>query len=242
MNPPLSSRNWPGPTAGDWAGTGSLGPCHYLGIGINQYQHWNLLGSAVEGARALGEVLQEEFGFPRENCQCLCDAEATRKGILGTLRRMARQLPVEASLLIYFAGHGHLDDLTKRGHWVPVEGRPPAGADEDPHDAATWIANTELKDLLESFQARHVLLISDSCYAGDLLRTRDTPAAAGLDYLRAALARTSRQVLTSGGIHPVADSGFEGHSVFTYFLLKILREEAQEWLPRVTCTGGCATP
>ena len=227
---PFPGRNTVGAAPGDRPGAGTLGPCHYLGIGIDGYEKWGRLQTAVAGARALGDLLQAEFGFAPENCRLLCDAEATRDRIVGTLRRLARQLPADASLLIYFAGHGHLDDLTKKGFWVPVEGLPPAGEDDDQRDAATWIANTDLKDLLENFPARHVLLISDSCYAGDLLKTREAPAAATGDYVRAALARTSRQVLTSGGLHPVADNGFDGHSVFTYFLLKALREERGAWL------------
>jgi uncharacterized caspase-like protein len=219
------ARNAVGAAPGDLPLASTLGPCHYLGIGIDGYRAWNPLHTAVAGARALGDLMQADYGFAPQNCLLLCNAEATRDKIFGTLRRLARQLPAEASLLIYFAGHGHLDNLTKKGSWVPVEGRRPAGDDDDHGDAATWISKTDLKDLLENFSARHVRLISDSCYVGDLLQTREAPAAASGDYVRAALARASRQVLTSGGLHPVADNGFDGHSVFTYFLLKALREE-----------------
>ena len=41
---------------------------------------------------------------------------------------------------------------------------------------------------------------------------------------------SSRQALTSGGLEPVMDGGREGHSVFTYYFLKILKENTQKYI------------
>ena len=34
----------------------------------------------------------------------------------------------------------------------------------------------------------------------------------------------SRTVLTSGNLEPVSDNGFEGHSIFAYHLIKLLKD------------------
>jgi hypothetical protein len=40
----------------------------------------------------------------------------------------------------------------------------------------------------------------------------------------------SRQAITSGGIEPVMDGGKDGHSVFAYYFLKILKNNESKYL------------
>jgi hypothetical protein len=210
------------------AAQGEAGPYYFLGIGIDQYRHWGVLKTAVAGVTAVAEALQEEFGFPAGHCTFLCNAEATRDRIYSTLRHLAQKLPKNASILIFFAGHGHIDDLTNAGSWIPVDGLLPVVDGIPNHNAAaSWVSNHDITSLLKVYSARHVLLVSDSCYSGDFLITRDTPAATDA-YVRAALGKPSRQALTSGGLHPVSDGGFNGQSVFTHFLLEALRDASSD--------------
>jgi hypothetical protein len=75
--------------------------------------------------------------------------------------------------------------------------------------------------------ARHVLVISDSCYSGDLANTRSLGASAEggtpAVVLRM-LARKSRNLMASGGEETVSDAGVDGHSVFAGVLLRALAE------------------
>ncbi len=78
---------------------------------------------------------------------------------------------------------------------------------------------------MRGIKARHVLLISDFCIVGDFFRgSRGAPPEISDAYVRDAFRKTSRQAITSGDLAPVMDAGFGGHSVFTHFLVKELKE------------------
>jgi hypothetical protein len=71
--------------------------------------------------------------------------------------------------------------------------------------------------------AKHVMVVSDSCYSGTLTRgismTRAGPA-----HIERLSARRTRLALTSGGNEPVTDSGGGQYSVFANAFLRTLRE------------------
>jgi hypothetical protein len=204
-----------------------LGNFHLLAIGIDLYAHWGRLQTAARGATALAELLGRDYGFT--HITRLLNAEATRARIVDELYRLAETLTPDDSLLIYFAGHGHLDKISG-GAWIPVEGQVIAGTNARTA-AASWIENHTVKTLLRSCPARHILLVSDSCFAGDFLRvSRQAPPVITDAYVRTAFAASSRHALTSGALEPVSDGGLGEHSVFTGFLLQALEQHRDPWL------------
>ena len=191
-------------------------------IGVDTYLHLPRLTTAVNDARALAETVLEHYGFPNQNTLTLYDAEATETNIVRQLRHLTTTLDDDDSLLIFYAGHGHLDDVTGQGAWIPVDGK----LDDD----TTWIFSSKVKTYLRAMHARHVLLISDSCFSGEFFRGGGGVPEIADDYVRRAFAKRSRQALTSGSLEPVADNGFQGHSIFSSFLLRELRENAHPYL------------
>src|SRR5262249_61894245 len=79
-------------------------------------------------------------------------------------------------------------------------------------------------------EAKHILVVADSCYSGTLTRGIDvvmlpSGGAERNAYLARIVQKRSRTVLTSGGEEPVADSGGGGqHSVFAKAFLAALQE------------------
>ena len=200
-----------------------LGDYHLLVIGIDDYVKWPKLKCAVRDAKAVKSVLVAEYGFDAKNVVELYNLDATESRIIGATRKLARELTAEDSLLIYYAGHGQLDDITDEGYWVPVDGAR--------YNDSRWIECARIKRYLRAIPARHVLLISDSCFAGDFFRgSRGEPPEITDAYVREAFKKSSRQAITSGGMEPVADAGFDQHSVFAYFLLKELKENKSPFL------------
>lgn len=204
-----------------------LGRFRLLSIGINRYLEWPRLETAVAGAVELAGLLGRDYGF--EGARTLTDGEATRAAIIGELARLVDEAEPEDSVVIYFAGHGHIDPRTQTGSWIPVD----AVADRTGQAygaSATWLPNSVVKDHLKACKARHVLLISDSCFAGDFLRGhREAPPVIDDAYVRRSFQHRSRLALTAGGVQPVVDAGLPGQSVFTGFLLHALRENDRPW-------------
>ena len=80
-------------------------------------------------------------------------------------------------------------------------------------------------------KARHVLLISDSCYSGTLFgRARTLPSVITDRYYLGLYNEKSRWGMTSGNKTPVSDDGAGGHSVFAYQLLKELENNEKPYL------------
>lgn len=190
-----------------------------LVIGIDTYLHWPRLKTAGNDARAVRDILLERYYFEKRHLIELYDAKATRKNIIAALRRLATELKSDDALVIFYAGHGHLDPITKEGSWIPVE--------SGTTDASAWISNHAVKNYLkiDAIKARHILLISDSCFAGDFFRgRRGKLPEINQKVIQKAYRLTSRQAITSGGLEPVSDAGFGGNSVFSHFLVQALRD------------------
>jgi hypothetical protein len=189
-----------------------------LVIGNNAYTHLRQLRSAVNDAIAVADVLVNLYGFA---VTLLTDA--SRADIISALDALRVRLTERDNLLIYYAGHGVLDVGEERGYWLPVNAR----KDSRVH----WIPTTSITDALKAMQARHVLIVADSCYAGTLVRGLEvTEPMRGTEpntYIQRIANKRSRTVLTSGGLEPVMDSGGGEHSVFALAFLTVLRENTE---------------
>jgi uncharacterized caspase-like protein len=125
------------------------------------------------------------------------------------------KLQEDDNLVIYYAGHGWLDTEADKGFWLPVDAK---------QDKRTqWVSNDTVRDALRALKAKHVLVIADSCFSGTLTRGLPTQPKRDRDYLKRMSSRKARQVLASGGLEPVADSGGSGHSPFANALLSVLK-------------------
>ncbi len=196
------------------------GRFYALVIGINQYKDFPPLITAVNDANAVAAALRDQYGFDVRLLQ-----NSTRYEILSALNLYRTELDRPDSLVIYYAGHGHYDREADKAYWLP--------ADAQATSSANWIIADDITTDIRVVRARHVLVISDSCYSGGLTREASpsfTPQERDR-YLQKMDAGTSRSLLASGGNEPVSDSGTGGHSVFADALLKGLRTIP---LPRFT--------
>ncbi len=200
-----------------------FGKYYALIIGNNDYSDVRLesLDTAVNDAQAVAEVLTEKYGF---DVQLITNAD--RDGVLQALEGMRKKLTEKDNLLIYYAGHGFVDPENDQGYWVPVDGSSTS--------TARWISNATITDQIRAMSARNIMVIADSCYSGSLMRSSVLSLRSGLSpekkvqRFQSDVAATTRVVLSSGGLQPVADSIDNGkHSVFTGAMLKVLRSNYQ---------------
>lgn len=192
-----------------------FGNYYALVIGNNRYTKLPKLETAITDATEVGAVLKQRYGFKVTTL-----TDATRYEILSALNDLRGKLTEDDNLLIFYAGHGELDKVNMRGHWLPV--------DAEPSSSANWISNIALTDILNTMSARHVMVVADSCYSGALTRSSLARLEAGLtpeareSWQRAMVQKRSRTALTSGGLAPVLDAGGGKHSIFAKALIDIL--------------------
>ena len=166
--------------------------------------------TALADARAVAGALRDAYGF---RVKLLTDA--TRADLINAFDEYRERLRERDNLLIYYAGHGWLDENSGRGYWFPV--------DAAENRRSNWLSNADVTDTLKSLLAKHVMVIADSCYSGTLTRGLKIEKRAPGHVERLAR-KKARTVLTSGGLEPVADAGGGSHSVFAKAFLEVLSE------------------
>jgi hypothetical protein len=180
-----------------------------LVIGNNDYRSFPDLRTAVKDAGAVAATLEAEYGF---NVTLLTNA--TRTDIYGQLAKLRGEVGPADNLLVYYGGHGWLDQDVDEGYWLPVD------AEED--NPANWISSSNLISEIRRSSAKHLLIVADSCFSGTLTRgitiLNKTP-----DYRDRIAKKKARVVLTSGGLEPVLDTGGGENSVFAQAFLAVLK-------------------
>jgi hypothetical protein len=187
-----------------------FGKYYALVIGSNDYKFLPKLDTAAADAREIAKRLKSDYGF---SVKLLTDA--TRDEILDALDEYREKLTDADNLLIYYAGHGWLDEAGEQGYWLPVDARPNRRRD--------WVSNSDITSTLRAVNAKHVLVMADSCYSGTLVRGAKIVEATP-DYVQRMAEKRARLVITSGGLEPVADKDGAGkHSPFASVFLDILK-------------------
>jgi len=191
------------------------------------------LKTPLGDAEALERILTGDYGYVTSATGAdgqtlnLFLKNPTRLEVETALYELGRIAGEKDSVLIFYAGHGIYEEATGKAYWLLADaamGRP-----------FSWLSADAISDAILRINAGSILVISDSCYSGALLRGGDmTGLEERIDdkdrllQLQRTAAKRSRILLTSGGNEPVLDGGGSGHSVFAAALLTGLREMDQE--------------
>ena len=190
-------------------------------IGIDEYQHVEQLGCAVNDAAAVSQAVTE-FGFTEGNIFTLLNGDATKQSIQDLLSvEIVKRAGPNDRVLVFFAGHGQ--DYTtaqgiKRGYLIPVDG-------DSERLASRGIAMHEIENWAELLPAKHALFLMDCCYSGLAATRMAGMDPARQDFLAEVTRRPVRQIITAGrGDERVIEEG--GQGVFTKLLLRGMRGDA----------------
>ena len=192
------------------------GVFHALLIGISRYDELESLATPIKDIRAVGELLKKKY-----QAKITYLENADRRDITVALNKLKKITKEQDAVLVYYAGHGLVDQETDEGYWLPKD----AEADDD----TNYISNNYVRNKIKAMSAKNVLLVADSCFSGSLV-TRgislnsvaedSTPNSALEKYLKT----KSRIAITSGGLKPVMDGGGGQHSVFAKSFIDALAE------------------
>ena len=188
----------------------NFGNYHALVIGIDNYKNLIPLKTAVADAEAVAKVLSEAYDFKVTKL-----INPTRSEILDTLDDLRTNLEFKDNLLVYYAGHGWLDEAGDEGYWLPANAKK--------NRQSGWVSNASITTNIRALKAKHVMVVADSCFSGRMVRdanvkieNADTP-----EYFQQMSRKKTRVVITSGGLEPVED-GKGAHSPFARAFLQVL--------------------
>jgi tetratricopeptide (TPR) repeat protein len=167
-------------------------------IAVDRYREWGPLGNPVRDAREIRDILREHYYI--DEVRELYDGNATGANIRRLFAELRAQTGRDDSVFVFYAGHGYTDEITKSGSWIPTDGG------TDLLAQTNWLPNIHVRNMLDALPAKHVFLVSDACFSGDILNAQRGVPRINSDYYRRAYAKVSRQVMTSGASESVPDT------------------------------------
>lgn len=192
---------------------------HALLIGVGGSD----LPGTVTDAQGLGEMLSHPAycAYPAKQVEILTAAGATRPHILDALTRLAEQTNEEATVVVYFSGHGYRATSSMGTAYYLL----PHGYDVD-RLYETAISGQELSAALLAIPHRKLLLLLDCCHAGGLDNIKApgltlTPAAIPLEAAEKFGEGSGRMVIASSFAHEKSFAG-KPYSAFTLALIEAL--------------------
>ncbi|MFJ2936062.1 protein kinase [Streptomyces sp. NPDC087219] len=219
-------------------------------IGTSHYESFENIPAIKNNLEALRTFLtsSDGWGLPTENCTVVADPK-TASEIVGAVQAAADS--ATDTLLVYFAGHGVLDEESR--FYLTLQG----SADKEPWTcvAYEWLS----KPLTRSKTLRRIAII-DSCFSGKVHKRGLMSDSSASSLVKSEAAASGTIVLTSARDDRVslAPPG-ESYTAFTGELLNVLNQgipgdpshisiqRAYEWIrdtlkakgrPRPDCTGG----
>jgi hypothetical protein len=173
---------------------------------------------ARNDASAFKEYATDVLGIPERNITVLLDATSAKmKQALSKLNTLARVSDGNAELLFYYAGHGLPDEVTKEPYLIPV--------DVSGKNLESAVALNDVYDKLSEYPSKRVTVFMDACFSGGARNQ-------GLIEARGVAIKPKEETVDGNVIAFSASSGEQSslplqdqyHGLFTYYLLKKLKE------------------
>lgn len=181
------------------------------------------LPNTVQDAAGLAEILKDEqrCAYPPGQVALLTGEQATRGAVLSALDGLARQTDPQATVVVYFSGHGYRVTASLGEFYYLM----PFGYDTE-RLFDTAIRGDEFTARLRLIPAQKLLVLLDCCHAGGLTK----PEPSGLKLAKSPMPPEAASLLAEGrGRVLVASSqqdelSFAGrpYSAFTLALIEAL--------------------
>ncbi len=172
---------------------------------------------ALQDGRIFRDYCETVLGLPKENIRF--QENATLNGIRGMVNwisNVAKVYKGQSKIIFYYAGHG-VPDETGATNVLPVD-----GSGKDPK---TGYSLKELYTTLGSLKAQSICVFLDACFSGKQRNDDLLVAARGVRRAKEEMPLGNMIVLSAAKEDETAHSyPDKGHGLFTYFLLKKLKE------------------
>lgn len=192
-------------------------------IGIESYrQKLPKADFATQDARLVAEYLIKTMGYPEENVVLLINDKALQSDMTKYFEKwLGNNVEKDGTVFIYYSGHGAPNTKTGDAYLVPYDGDPSFIAE-------TGYSLKRMYDALGKLQAKEIIVALDSCFSGaggrSVLAKGARPLVMNLQG-NMALSRNITVLSASSGEQISSTYDEKGHGLFTYFLLKGIKNE-----------------
>lgn len=195
-----------------------------IAIAIDEYKSENIsnLKNCLNDINSISNILLEDYEYDDLDYILFNKPEQTTLSFLyQNLNQELSGVSKDDTILIIHAGHGDYNKDNRNTYWYC--------SDSKESDVTTWFNIRDILDFFSTSPAKHIALISDSCFSGAIFEYRRGGGVGAL------VKNKSRQALTSGGVEPVSD-GKLGNSPFNISLQRVLKENS---IKELTFTQLC---
>ena len=195
-------------------------------IGISQYREETIpkVAYAVKDAEAMAQMLEKQAGIPKAHIKLMTDGNATGSDFhkLGDWLKIKVRQP-DATVYLYYAGHGTPNTKTSEPSLVPWDG--------DPDFPETLYSLKSLYAALEQLPSTNILVFLDSCFSGaagrSILAKGARPMVLSIDVPLAASKKVIVMAAATGN-QLSSDYDRAEHGLFTHAVLKGLQGAADQ--------------
>lgn len=192
-------------------------------IGIENYrQKLPKADFAVSDAKIMAEYLTKVMGYPEENVVTLLNDHATNVDLVKYFEKwLTNNVEPGSTVFVYYSGHGAPDPKSGSAYLVPYDGDP-AFIDETGYSLKRMYA------ALGKLPAKEVIVALDSCFSGaggrSVIAKGSRPLVMNFQS-NVVLPKNMTVLSASSGDQTSSTYDEKGHGLFTYFLLKGIKNE-----------------
>lgn len=191
-------------------------------IGIENYrQKLPKADYAAADAGTVSKYLTRSLGFPEENVITLINDRALKSDLEKYFDRwLSNNVEENSRVFVYFSGHGAPNPRTGDAYLVPYDGDPAFIAE-------TGYSINRLYESLGKLKVREINVVLDSCFSGaggrSVLAKGVKPLVMTINM--PAIKKNMSVITASSGDQISSAYEEQGHGLFTYFLLKGIKDE-----------------
>lgn len=193
-------------------------------IGIENYrQKLPKADYASQDARLVADYLIKTMGYPEENVVILLNDRAAKSDFEKYFeKRLGNNVENNSTVFVYYSGHGAPNPNTGDAYLVPYDGDPSFIGGQ------TGYSLKRMYDALGKLPAKEIIVALDSCFSGaggrSVLAKGARPLVMNIQN-NMVLSKNISVLSASAGNQISSTYDDKGHGLFTYFLLKGIKNE-----------------
>lgn len=198
------------------------GNAYAVVIGVEQYRQ-KLPGAdfAIQDAKLVAEYLTNALGYREENVIILTSDRAAKSDFEKYFEKwLPNNVEPGSTVFVYYSGHGAPNPRTGDAYLVPYDGDP-AFIDETGYSLKRMYA------ALGRLPAKEIIVALDSCFSGaggrSVIAKGSRPLVMNMQ--KTAVPKNMIVLSASAGDQTSSTYDEKGHGLFTYFLLKGIKNE-----------------